>query len=120
MHLFGWGFSRLVDMAKHQGKYHSLYSTALWQSIRAQQLTDHPLCWYHEQTGKVVAADTVDHITPHKGNTELFHDPNNLRSLCTKCHNSLAAIKDRVGYAPGSKENGMPVDFNHPFYRGGR
>ena len=85
--------------------------------MRKQQLKDHPLCWYCLQVGKLTPADTVDHIRPHRGDEDLFFDSENLRSLDKFCHDSLAAIKDRVGYAPGVGVDGLPVDPEHPFNR---
>ena len=102
-----------------QGKYHHLYTTSRWLKLRARQLNEHPLCWYCEQVGKVTAANTVDHIKPHKGNKALFFDYDNLQSLCAPCHDSLAAIKDRVGFVPGAGVDGLPVDRDHPFYKVG-
>ncbi len=102
------------------GQHHHLYNSRQWQRLRDQQLSEDPLCWYCEQIGKVAVANTVDHITPHNGDEALFFDHNNLRSSCKRCHDSIAAVKDRVGYAPGVGLNGMPVDAGHPFYSGGK
>jgi 5-methylcytosine-specific restriction enzyme A len=37
---------------------------------------------------RVTAARVADHITPHKGDAQLFwYGP--LQSLCTECHNTI-------------------------------
>lgn len=95
-----------------------LYNSNRWQKLRARQLATFPLCWYCEQAGRVTPADTVDHYRPHKGDPVLFWDPDNLKSSCTACHNSIAAIKDLTGIAPGCDRNGDPLDPAHPWYTG--
>jgi 5-methylcytosine-specific restriction enzyme A len=97
-------------------QYPHLYNSQRWRGKRGLQriklLTD-PLCWYCEQMGRVTAATVVDHIRPHKGDVELFYDWDNLRSTCAPCHNSAAAIKDRLGFAPGCGLDGLPLDGGH-------
>jgi 5-methylcytosine-specific restriction protein A len=34
----------------------------------------------------VVAAEVVDHVTPHRGNRETFWNQENWQSLCKQCH----------------------------------
>ena len=36
--------------------------------------------------GRLEEATDVDHILPHKGDFEVFHDATNLWSLCKSCH----------------------------------
>lgn len=57
-----------------------------WQKARAAFLREHPLCCQCEGEGRVVAADVVDHITPHRGNQARFWDVSNWQSLCKRCH----------------------------------
>lgn len=35
-----------------------------------------------------------DHIKPHKGDMDLFHDANNLQTLCKRCHDIKTAMED--------------------------
>ena len=35
-----------------------------------------------------MAANVVDHIKPHRGDSALFWNTENWQSLCDKCHNS--------------------------------
>jgi 5-methylcytosine-specific restriction enzyme A len=100
-------------------QYPHLYGDGRWKhpkrGLRAQKLQADPLCWYCQQMGRVVPADVVDHIVPHKGDDVLFWDENNLRSSCTPCHNTAADFKDRYGYVPGVGVDGLPVDPGHPW-----
>ena len=50
-------------------KWHSTYR---WQQHRLRQLQQQPLCAMCLTQGKVTAATVADHITPHKGDYELF------------------------------------------------
>lgn len=45
--------------------------------------------------GKVVGATQVDHVTPHKGNPELFWDEANWQSLCHRCHSRKTRAEQR-------------------------
>lgn len=53
-----------------------------WQMARDRVLSRHPECAVCQRAG----ATEVDHIIPHKGNPQLFHDPDNLQPLCKVCH----------------------------------
>ena len=70
--------------------------------MRSRQLRLHPLCLRCEkERGLVVAATTVDHRIPHRGNEALFFDEGNLDSLCASCHSSKTALEDGgFGRAP--------------------
>ena len=100
-------------------QHHTLYNHWRWRDpkrgLRIRKLRHDPLCWYCKQAGRVTAADTVDHVVPHEGDEELFWDWDNLRSSCTPCHNSIAALKDTLGYAPGVDVDGVPLDPEHPW-----
>lgn len=62
--------------------------TGAWDKARAAFLRRNPRC---KRCG--APADTVDHITPHKGDASLFWDRANWQALCTPCHSSA---KQRV------------------------
>jgi len=98
-------------------KYTRLYNNPQWRRLRAEVLAADPLCWYCQEANKIIAADTVDHIVPHKGDETLFWERSNLRSCCTSCHNHLASIKDRDGIVPGCDVDGEPLDSKHPWYQ---
>ena len=67
---------------------------ARWRRARLAWLSEHPLCVMCLAEGRVVAANTVDHITPHKGDTEKFWRQNNWQSLCSSCHSRKTASED--------------------------
>ena len=65
-----------------------------WRKARKSWLVRNPLCVKCKEEGKVVQAEVVDHIIPHKGNIRLFWDKSNWQSLCTPCHNEKTAKED--------------------------
>jgi 5-methylcytosine-specific restriction protein A len=66
-----------------------------WNRARVQFLKENPLCVECLKRGQVTAATVVDHEIPHKGDTELFWDKSNWRSLCTPDHNAKSAKEKR-------------------------
>ncbi|ELO5586667.1 HNH endonuclease [Escherichia coli] len=77
--------------------WHRLYNTKRWYRLRYHQLQKQPLCEFHLKRNQVVSASIVDHVTPHKGDETLFHDPDNLQSLCKRCHDSVKQRMERGG-----------------------
>jgi 5-methylcytosine-specific restriction endonuclease McrA len=61
-----------------------------WQAARAAFLAQHPRC---TRCGE--AADTVDHITPHRGDRGRFWDRANWQALCTRCHSGAKQSEER-------------------------
>ena len=57
-------------------------------------------------------AEVVDHITPHKGNEQLFYD-GPFQSLCKLHHDSTKQSDERTGNIKGSDINGEPLDPKH-------
>ncbi|MFG1332532.1 hypothetical protein V5F41_14960 [Xanthobacter autotrophicus] len=57
------------------------YSTK-WDKARAGFLAKHPMCSCGAK------AVVVDHIRPHRGDTNLFWDRKNWQPLCVRCHSS--------------------------------
>lgn len=55
-----------------------------WQKARLTFLRDNPFCVHCSP--RFVAATVVDHITPHRGNEQLFWDRSNWQALCKPCH----------------------------------
>ena len=60
-----------------------------WQKARQTFLGDNPTC---RRCGQ--PATVVDHITPHKGNTELFWSVSNWQPMCKACHDTKTARED--------------------------
>lgn len=63
-----------------------LYNSVRWQRLRHSHLFRNPLCVECMKEKQLTAATVVDHMIPHKGNPELFFDPDNLQSLCKRHH----------------------------------
>ena len=98
--------------------WHYLYSRKAWKQLRLDHLAKEPLCVYCQREGKITPATVVDHIKAHKGDLNLFYDPNNLQSLCKVHHDSS---KQKAGTKNvneiGCDINGFPLDPEHPFNR---
>ena len=67
---------------------------ARWRQARLTFLADNPLCKHCGDNDKVVAADVVDHILPHRGDQDLFWDQSNWQSLCYSCHSVKTTTVD--------------------------
>jgi len=65
-----------------------------WHKVSRLYLIEHPLCVHCLIEGRVTAADTVDHIIPHKGNQALFWDESNWQSMCRPHHDKKTANED--------------------------
>lgn len=59
---------------------------ARWQRCTKIHLIQYPLCAECQRHGHNTEAIVVDHIIPHKGNPELFWNPDNWQSMCKACH----------------------------------
>lgn len=90
-----------------------LYNTKAWYRLRWHQLQSEPLCKYCQATGRLTPATVVDHVRPHKGDSQLFHDPDNLSSLCKTCHDKAKAILESRGTLIGGDTSGTPLDPDH-------
>jgi len=94
---------------------HRFYKSKQWQRLRTVQLANHPWCAFCLAVGVQTKADTVDHITPHRGDANLFFR-GALQSLCHACHSSTKQHHER-SRSVGHDINGYPRDPNHPSYR---
>lgn len=92
--------------------YRNLYKSKRWQQLRKAQLSKHPYCQCPHHEGKRVPGNIVDHITPHKGDTRLFFDPNNLQTLTKTCHDKFKQSEERggKGFNQGSDKLGNPLN----------
>ena len=69
-----------------QENYSKMYD-GRWRKVRVGFLRSHPMCVVCFKEGKMVLANEVDHIIPHKGDRDKFWDiSGNLQSLCKPCH----------------------------------
>jgi len=67
-----------------------------WIRARALYLAEHPFCVVCQAKGKMIVATEVDHITPHKGDQDLFWDESNWQPLC-KNHHSAKTARETFG-----------------------
>lgn len=63
-----------------------------WQRYRLMFLSrpENVIC----ASCKHYVASVVDHIVPHKGDSELFWEETNHQALCKRCHDRKTAIED--------------------------
>ena len=57
-----------------------------WRLLRNAHLAGEPLCRHCAKDKRVTLATEVDHIVPIEVRPERRLDPENLQSLCHKCH----------------------------------
>lgn len=67
--------------------------------MRISHLREHPLCKRCEGRGKLTAATVVHHEKAHKGDPDLFWDPENFVSSCAPCHDIDEQRIERGGKA---------------------
>lgn len=65
-----------------------------WRKARLSFLRKNPLCVRCKADDRVMPADVVDHIVPHKGDKGLFWDKDNWQALCKTCHDRKTATED--------------------------
>lgn len=78
--------SPLAGRAPVKPEYARLYHTREWERTSRRHLAEFPFCAECERNGRTEAASVTDHITPHRGNLELFWAEANHQSLCASCH----------------------------------
>lgn len=61
------------------------YWTQRWRTISKTQLTVEPLCRMCMAEDMITPATVCDHVTPHRGNPEMFWN-GPFQSLCKPCH----------------------------------
>ncbi len=91
----------------------ALYNCSAWRKRRARHLHHNPLCVMCQARGIVTQANTVDHVTPHRGDPVLFAGP--LQSLCPACHSRDKQQLERSGFVRGCDRDGVPLDPSHPW-----
>lgn len=64
-----------------------------WTKASIGYRRSHPLCVGCEAVGRVTAAEVVDHVVPHKGDSRLFWDRDNWQSACGWHHD---VVKQRL------------------------
>lgn len=92
-----------------------------WQDMRRTQLKREPFCECPHHAGRAdrPRAGVVDHKVPHRGDSKLFFDANNLQSMAKECHDIFKQSEEKggPGFLAGCDEHGLPLDRSHPFYQ---
>lgn len=99
-------------MARHGDRpWQRWYGLAAWRKRRSAHLMEHPLCVECAAAGIDEAATVADHITPHRGDWELFI-AGPLQGLCASCHSAVkqrAEQMERREAALGLAESSRPI-----------
>jgi len=82
-----------------------LYGTAFWKKQRKIQLSKNPLCAACLLEGKVVQAEHIDHVFPHRQDQNKFKS-NLFQSLCVP-HHTLKTQEENKGIYLFYSPNGM-------------
>ena len=100
----------------------NLYSTAAWKRLRAAHLSRFPFCRDCDAAGRLVIANTVDHIIPVSAGGPALPGHDGLNSYCATCHNHKTARGIEAGAVRTSKPRkgcdamGNPIDSAHPWH----
>lgn len=90
-----------------------------WKLLRERQLRLEPFCQCPHCLSKQVPAEVVDHKIPHRGDSKLFFDADNLQSMAKSCHDSRKQSEEKggAGFLKGCDVRGYPLDPSHPWYQ---
>jgi 5-methylcytosine-specific restriction protein A len=84
----------ITEKGKENGR---LYSTAFWKQKRKEQLSRKPLCASCLLEGRVVQAEHIDHVFPHRQDGLKFK-VNLFQSLCASCHTNKTLEENKGNY----------------------
>lgn len=107
---------------RNPGESDRWYHWAAWKGSngrRAQTLLANPFCVFCAARGRTTEASVADHITPHRGDYDLFWT-GELQSLCgpppkgRNCHSRIKQQVEERGYHNEVDADGYPLDPNHP------
>ena len=73
----------------HRAKIEAMYKSGDWIEYSRKFLSYNPKCY---SCGN--KSEATDHLTPHKGDENLFWKLDNMIPLCHKCHNTITARFD--------------------------
>ena len=92
--------------------YRKWYKTKRWQRLRKAHLSKHPYCQCPHHKNKRIEGNVVDHKIPHKGDTKLFWDKDNLQTLTKQCHDKFKQSEERGGrgFNQGCDVQGNPLN----------
>lgn len=98
------------------------YSTAQWQRLRLAHLSLEPACRSCREIGRLVMANTVDHVVPISQGGDPFPAHDGLASYCGPCHSAKTARGSEAGAIRTSKPrrgcdaDGNPLDPRHEWH----
>ena len=92
---------------RHRPSSHKRGYTRAWLKYRLAYLMRYPLCVHCERDGKVTPAEELDHKDPHRGDMDLFWDPDNHQGLCKSCHSRKTATEDTAFARPNAGGRGV-------------
>jgi 5-methylcytosine-specific restriction endonuclease McrA len=105
-------------------EYRKLYKTKAWSALRKRVLLRDGFKCQHKGCGAFVKngrlhprSAVVHHLTPHKGDLDLFYDIDNLQLVCWTCHSGDIQSIESKGFDTEIGDDGWPVDPNHPARR---
>lgn len=75
--------------------FNAAYKTAVWQSIRARQLSSEPLCAACKIDKRITEASHVDHVFPWQTIGGQAFTRNLFQSLCPECHGVKSGLEKR-------------------------
>lgn len=94
-------------------KNNKLYNSAFWVKYRKIQLSKNPLCASCLLEGRVVPAEHIDHVFPHRQDGIKFRN-NLFQSLCASCHTNKT-IEENKGvylyYSPNGLKEFSDLDY---------
>lgn len=109
---------------RYRPEHQALYKHPAWQPLRKRIfLRDNYTCQWHGcgklliGKGKAPDAPVAHHRRDHKGDLDLFLDPENIMAVCNECHDGPIQWHTNRGYVPGHDKDGRPIDPNHPWNR---
>lgn len=71
------------------------YKSAVWQTIRAGQLSRQPLCQSCQLAGRVTLGAHVDHVIPWLLIGSAGFTNNRFQTLCQPCHSQKTGLEQR-------------------------
>jgi 5-methylcytosine-specific restriction enzyme A len=83
-----------VDMRSGSYSQRVGIDRSAWSRARNAYLVENPYCVSHLFAKQHIQATIVDHVTPHRGNLDLFWDEKNWQALCKSCHDRKTAMFD--------------------------
>nr|WP_170265275.1 HNH endonuclease [Pseudochrobactrum saccharolyticum] len=107
---------------RHRPEHRKLYALPAWQQLRLQIFQrDNYICQWPGcgelliGKGNVPNSPVAHHKKDHKGDMELFLDPENIIAVCKSCHDQPVQRATHRGYISGHDDDGRPVDPDHPW-----